>query len=749
MLRDARAARLLAWAFPLAFLLVHLASLAPTLEDIDSLNFALGLRHFDPARHQPHPPGNPVFMALGRLSLPLVHLLRPGMARMVAEAHALAFWSAVAGAVAMAASLRLFTVVEVTPVRGRAWWATLLLTANPLFWVTAQRPMSDMPGLAAALAAQALLLGGALVPGALLAGLAPGIRSQAMWLTVPVLVLVVLTRPRATRWRDAGVATMAFGAGALLWFVPLVVASGGPSAYLAALGSQAGEDFAGVDMLYNHPSARRLALGLLHSLVLPWGAWPLATGVIVLAAVGVVALWRHDRRALLVAGAAFGPYAVFHLVFQETVTTRYALPLMPLMAVLAVRGASWLGGVVPRAGTVVPAVLVAASFWVAIPDGWLYARDPHPAARALSDMAARAAVAPPAFLTAHLSLVRSVETAALTTMPVRVPAGIDPMRHLVKYWAGGGEGEVWFLADPRRTDLARLDPVSRRTMTPYRWAVADRAALGGVRPAAADWYRLSPPGWMVDEGWSLTPETGGVTAAANAGPHRQPIVAWVRRGLGARRLMVGARHLGEATDGDAELELSLDGQVLNHWRLSHAARNVLRFLDVPGVPDGQGPYGQLTLTARPTAGGPAFPVAIRQFDLQPASSLVWGFGDGWHEAESEFAVGRHWRWTSAGARLEVRGVTGPVRVTLRAESPARYFTTPVTVSVVAGGRVLATLQPADDFTLTAIVPAEALAVDGSVTITSSQVFSPPGDPRQLGLRVLDCRVEAVVPDVTR
>ncbi len=35
---------------------------------------------------------------------------------------------------------------------------------------------------------------------------------------------------------------------------------------------------------------------------------------------------------------AFVPYAIFHLLFQETVTTRYALPLVPAVAYLAVRG---------------------------------------------------------------------------------------------------------------------------------------------------------------------------------------------------------------------------------------------------------------------------------------------------------------------------------------------------------------------------------------------------------------------------
>jgi len=42
----------------------HLPGLASTLEDLDSFNFALGLRDFDPRKHQPHPPGYPVIIAL-------------------------------------------------------------------------------------------------------------------------------------------------------------------------------------------------------------------------------------------------------------------------------------------------------------------------------------------------------------------------------------------------------------------------------------------------------------------------------------------------------------------------------------------------------------------------------------------------------------------------------------------------------------------------------------------------------------
>jgi hypothetical protein len=56
-----------AGAIALVFLATHLTFLPASLEDLDSINFSLGLREFDVARHQPHPPGYPVYIAAGRL----------------------------------------------------------------------------------------------------------------------------------------------------------------------------------------------------------------------------------------------------------------------------------------------------------------------------------------------------------------------------------------------------------------------------------------------------------------------------------------------------------------------------------------------------------------------------------------------------------------------------------------------------------------------------------------------------------
>ena len=85
----------------LVFLAGHLPFLASTLEDIDSINFALGLREFDPGRHRPHPPGYPIYMALGKAA----NLV-------LSEPRALAFWGALFGALSAFALIRLFAALD-------------------------------------------------------------------------------------------------------------------------------------------------------------------------------------------------------------------------------------------------------------------------------------------------------------------------------------------------------------------------------------------------------------------------------------------------------------------------------------------------------------------------------------------------------------------------------------------------------------------------------------------------------------
>src|SRR4029078_1920932 len=125
-----------------------------------------------------------------------------------------------------------------------------------------------------------------------------GFRSQNALLTVPFLLLVLIDRIGRGVAGALICGTVACAVGILVWAIPLVVASGGLDASLAALSSQAGEDFAGVDMLYLNPTRRVAANALLRTMVYPWDSVALGTIVLVLAAAGAGALAMRDRRTL-------------------------------------------------------------------------------------------------------------------------------------------------------------------------------------------------------------------------------------------------------------------------------------------------------------------------------------------------------------------------------------------------------------------------------------------------------------------
>jgi hypothetical protein len=732
-----------------AYFAAHLPSLAPSLEDIDSINFALGLRDFDVARHQPHPPGSPVYIAMGRVLLAAVATVGSSLSEIAAEALTLSLWSAIAGAVALVAAARIFQAA--TPGDCRWVWSFPLLAACPLYWLSGLRPMSDLPGLAAALVAQALFLESRndrryLVAGAVVAGMAAGIRVQTALLTMPLLALAMVQQ----RWQ--GVMWLvtrpiaALAAAGLAWAAPLVADSGGVADYMSALGNQAGEDFAWVHMLWLEPTPRRLAFALYETFVLPWGSVGLAIAVAVCAVAGSVSLIIRDRRGLALMLLAFGPYTLFHLVFQETITVRYSLPTLPLVAWLAAAGLGLAGRFAPLAAI----ALVAASLIVSVPVGLAFGAQPHPQFLAIAAAKERARTDQPAAMFAHYSLWR-----ALQAEPGGLPV-IEPRRQYewlgpVEYWKSGATGPIWFLADPRRTDLALIDPVARQDVTRFPWAVAARPELSGSRPLGADWYRIAAPGWFAGEGWALTPETGGLSEATAAGPDHRPIEMWVRRRPGPLRLVVGGRHLGVAGDPAADFELAVDGSVLDRWTLTFADRNFLRFIDIPAGLPGSG-YGRLTIAAR-TAGGDSRRAlaAVRQFDLQPSDRVIYGFAEGWHEEELDPMSGRRWRWTSERAVIRTMGATGDVRVTLKGESPLRYFDAPPLVRVTAAAEVLAQFQPDDDFNWTITVRAADLdRSGGAIAIETDRVYLPgpaegTADDRHLGLRVYETRVHPLTP----
>jgi hypothetical protein len=733
-----RRARSAALVLAALFLAGHLPFLARTLEDIDSVNFALGVKRFDVAEHRPHPPGYPVFIALGKLS---GRLLGDGPA---APARGLAVWGAVLGALSVFPLLGLFRGLEGN--QRRSWMAALLTLTCPLFWFTALRPMSDTAGLAVALLAQALAVAAltrpsCLAAAALCSGLAIGVRSQAVWLTLPLLAVALLLSPAGGRGRLRAAA--AFLAAVLAWGLPLVLSSGGPSRYATVLAAQGSEDLAGVDLLATRFSAPRLALSLADTLARPWNDAALAALVLVLAGAGATMMALRGRRGLALLAAGFLPYALFHLLFQESFTTRYALPLIPPLAYLAAcgidatarRGAPWLAAAVALTG-----------LSLALPPSLLYARWGSPAAQALAAVRARAArrAEPPPVLAMHTAVALGLRGESLPSP--RSPSERE-WPEVVDYWTGGGPAPVWLLTSPQRGDLGFVDHASRRLLGSYRWPFDASSLLGGVRPSDVDFVEVRDPGWFVAEGWSLTRDLAGMATPLRRGLGRDPLVAFARRREEAVVLMIGGRHLGPRTDPRARFVVSLDGRDLDSWEVEPGLTLFLRHWSLPAgaLASAPGRFARIQVRSEAADGsGRALETAVEQFDLQPASGLVFGLADGWHQEERNPRTGQRWRWTQGRAEVWVHAAGRDRSLRFRGDSPLKYFAAAPHVTVRAGGEALARLDPASDFEYTVHVPAASLErSSGMLTLETDRTFVPTrrGDTRVLGLRLFDVKVE--------
>jgi hypothetical protein len=756
-------------ALAVLFLLAHLISLPPTLEDIDSVNFALGVRDFDVARHQPHPPGYPVFIALGKASTAVMQRVRPTHA----ESIALGGLSAIAGAALIPLLFLLFRRLADDDIV--AWWGMAIAVCSPLFWFTALRPLSDMTGLAIAVASQWLVVSAwfdgrspaarqmtayakapavRLLAGAVLCGLAGGVRVQTLLLTAPLLAAVLAWPGTGLSFKDRGLAIGGAVLGAVVWAVPLLAANGGVGGYLAALGTQAGEDFSGVVMLWTTRQARVAVDAVLNSVVWPWKDFWTGTVVVFAAVVGMVRLARRMPARLVLLIIAFGPYEVFHLLFHETATMRYAVPIVLPVAFLVAYAAAGLGRLTTAATAI---ALVGASLVQTLPAARAYAQTGSPAFRAFEALALIPSRHPPdpvlpvtpkgSYVLSMHAALRRVEEWEHDRHPwrvIRAQHGYEWLA-LVEHWRADPT-PVILAADPRRTDLALFDPQARTRDVAERWTFPVVPFVAGVRPGDADGYYMRPPGWMLDRGWALTAEVAGITERDGAGPHRHPSVVWVRGRPGAADLIIGGRHLGSAGEPPARLTLAGDRGPIDSWEIQPGF--FFRRIVVPaGVLEGSG-YVPLRLSSAAADGsGRVLPVSLEQFDLQPEGAVMFGFVDGWHEPEYNPRTALAWRWMSEQARLWIRPIGRDVLLTITGESPLRYFDRPPVVRVSAAGTPLAQFSPSSDFSERISIPATALSTSGGiVTIESNQWFSPADrgespDKRHLALRVYSVTVE--------
>jgi len=757
------------------FLSFHLPYLPASLEDLDSINFALGVRHFDVAEHQPHPPGYPVYIAAARV-------LNAAIGNEVAALGALSIVTASLGVLAIAA---LFGRLD--PDRTDAGWlaATALAIASPLYWFSAVRPLSDAMGLTAALAIQALALAAtsprAFVIAAFCAGLAGGIRSQVIWLTVPLLVFRFVEEkrrapvqamgpangagdlesdPGGARLRVAATAVArvhdsatvlpaaaiksiaAYASGVLVWAVPLIVMSGGPAAYARAVSRQGTEDLTGVRMLATSPTVATLVDALYYTFVAPWAAWPIATMVLLLSATGVLVIARGNRRTAALLAAAFGPYLAFHLLFQETFTGRYALPLVIPVAYCAAAAAARL----PRRSGL---LVIAAVAMLCAHTGGIsvaaYSRARAPAFRLLDDMRrAGASIAPPVLAfdrREEFDLRRPIRWIGAEMPAVDRKLAAPPQHEwleLVKYWNSGGRAPVWLVVDPKRdaVDLIGRGPDGTDPLR-YRWLLPYPVLLSGVRPNEMDWYRVTRPDWYVGEGWGLTPEAAGIADVDRRGLASGAIDAWISPQALTGTLVVGGRNF----DGtQPRLQVSVDDRIRDEFVV--AAGFFLRFIPLESRGTEAKEFAKVSIRTIPPSR-----TAIEQFDAS-LDRPVFGYGPGWLEPEFNPQNGLRWRWLTERGELRVHAPAAgsPLKLHLEGESPRKYFSQGSRLVVRAGPQPVFDQILSSDFSIDTVIPMPA-ARDVTVTLETSQVFVPAEhswrrsrDRRHLGLRIFKCAV---------
>jgi transmembrane protein TMEM260 (protein O-mannosyltransferase) len=335
---------------------------ARMLYNWDAVQFALALREFDISKHQPHPPGYLLYVALGRLLN--ASLGDPNMA-----------YVTLAMLFSAATTFMVYWLARALYDRVTAAAAAALLAVSPLFWFYGSVGLT-YAGEAFGAVLVAWFTWGALrgdsrqlYAGALALGLVGGIRPSVLVLLFPLWLACAAVGIR--RVGRIGRGLLVVGGAVLSWLLPMLWLTGGLAAYLRAS-----------SQLYGSVVLPTSVLGGSLDVTLAQARYVLASVVIGLGplALAAVALPLYLRRAgwgrpeWFLAAWTVPPAAFYTLVhFGQA---GYVLTFLPALVILMsrvlvevvaagserLRRPNWRWGL--TAAALVPLCLVSTGFFV-------------------------------------------------------------------------------------------------------------------------------------------------------------------------------------------------------------------------------------------------------------------------------------------------------------------------------------------------------------------------------------------------
>ena len=310
--------------------LTRFLAIAQSMFDWDEALFSLGVRDYAVAQHRPHPPGYPLFL-LAAKAIALTGL----------DAFRCLQILVVLGALFLFPALY-FLAREIgfdfpTAAAGAAVYAFL-----PNVWIYGGTAFSDVPAMALVFAACALLLRGrrdtrAYVTGAVLLGIAAGIRPASLLIGAAPALLATGAQLRAKSYRAVAAAMLAGATIVAASYAGAALASSSVQDYIAIVQSQS-------RYVRDVDSWRNPGRPSLYEAAKAFVLWPFGQrDVLNVLAIGATmsAVWAIARRRIapLLTLAIFAPVAIVSwLNFDIHTASRYAISFIAAHALLAADG---------------------------------------------------------------------------------------------------------------------------------------------------------------------------------------------------------------------------------------------------------------------------------------------------------------------------------------------------------------------------------------------------------------------------